>query len=58
VIGKAKPYRGFTHHRETKNIADTIGVEVWQLFYPQVGEVARKPGQRKSQPKRTSRKKK
>lgn len=41
-----------------KNIADTIGVEVWQLFYPQVGEVPRKPSQRKSQPKRTQRKKK
>jgi len=41
-----------------KDIADTIGVEVWQLFYPQVGEVARKPGQRKAQAKRTSRKKK
>lgn len=41
-----------------KNIADTIGVEVWQLFYPQVGEVPRKPGHRESQPKRTQRKKK
>lgn len=41
-----------------QDIADTIGVEVWQLFYPQVGEVPRKPSQRKSQPKRTQRKKK
>jgi transcriptional regulator with XRE-family HTH domain len=41
-----------------KDIADTIGVEVWQLFYPQVGEAPRKRGQRKSQTKRTSRKKK
>lgn len=41
-----------------KDIADTIGVEVWQLFYPQVGEVPRKPGHRKSQPKRTRRKRK
>jgi transcriptional regulator with XRE-family HTH domain len=41
-----------------KDIADTIGVEVWQLFYPQVGEVPRRRGQRKSQRKRTSRKKK
>lgn len=35
-----------------KDIADTIGVEVWQLFYPQVGEVPRKPGQKKPQRKR------
>jgi transcriptional regulator with XRE-family HTH domain len=41
-----------------KDIADTMGVEVWQLFYPQVGEVPRRRGQRKSQRKRTSRKKK
>ena len=41
-----------------KDIADTIGVEVWQLFYPQVGEVPRKPCHRKSQPKRTRRKRK
>ena len=41
-----------------KDIADAIGVEVWQLFYPKVGEVPRKPGQKKSQGKRTSRKRK
>jgi transcriptional regulator with XRE-family HTH domain len=42
-----------------KDIADTIGVEVWQLFHPQVGgEVPRKPGGGKSQVKRTRRKKK
>jgi transcriptional regulator with XRE-family HTH domain len=41
-----------------KDIADTIGVEVWQLFYPQVGKVPRKRGQRNSQPKQTSGKKK
>ena len=41
-----------------QDIADTIGVEVWQLFYPQAGGVPRKAGQRKSQSKRSSRKKK
>ena len=41
-----------------KDIADTIGVEVWQLFYPQVGSVPRKAGQRKSRAKRNARKKK
>jgi transcriptional regulator with XRE-family HTH domain len=25
-----------------KNIADTIGVEVWQLFYPKIGEAPEK----------------
>ena len=42
-----------------KDIADTIGAEVWQLFYPQVGEeVQRKPGQKKLQPKKNPRKRK
>jgi transcriptional regulator with XRE-family HTH domain len=41
-----------------KEIADTIGVEVWQLFYPQIGEVPRKPGRKKSHTKRNSPKRK
>ncbi len=40
-----------------KDIADTIGVEVWRLFYPQVGqESPRKAGQSKPQSKQRRRK--
>jgi transcriptional regulator with XRE-family HTH domain len=36
-----------------KNIADTIGVEVWQLFYPKIGQVP-ETSQRRSRIKRNS----
>lgn len=40
-----------------KDIADIIGAEVWQLFYPQVGEEApRKQGQKNTRPKLNPRK--
>jgi transcriptional regulator with XRE-family HTH domain len=45
-----------------KNIADAIGVEVWQLFYPKIGEevprrsaVKKSPGRRGPGKRRSSR---